>query len=227
VAGRRTAGGQRAGLSRAVVLDAAVGLADAEGLPKLSMRSLAGRLGVEAMSLYHHVAGKDELLDGMVDAVFAEIHLPRAGADWSEELRRRSVSGREAMLRHQWAIGLMDSRRSPGPQTLRHHDAVLGCLRAAGFSLDMAAHAFAVLDAHLYGFVVQELALPFREGDDLAPLAQDLATNLATDQLPHLAEFMVGHALQPGYSFGDEFGYGLDLILEGLARRQQADSDRP
>jgi len=122
--------------------------------------------------------------NGMVDAVFAEIHLPRAGADWAEELRRRSVSGREAMLRHPWAIGLMDARRSPGPQTLRHHDAVL--------------------DAHLYGFAVQELALPFREGDDLAPLAQDLATNLAMDQLPHLAEFMVGHALQPGYSFGDD-----------------------
>ena len=142
-------------LSRARVVDEAMTLADEAGLTALSMRALAGRLGVEAMSLYHHVAGKDALLDAMVDAVFGELHLPVVGGDWRAELRARSVSGRAVLLRHRWAVGLMDSRRTPGPENLRHHDAVLGCLAAQGFSLVAAGTAFALLDAHLSGFMQQ------------------------------------------------------------------------
>ncbi|MGL5861049.1 MAG: TetR/AcrR family transcriptional regulator, partial [Phycicoccus sp.] len=146
----------RAGLSRDRVVTAALALADDRGLPAASMRAVAARLGVEAMSLYHHVRGRDDLLDGMVDAVFAEIHRPTATGDWRGELRRRSVSGREALRRHPWAAGVMNSRRSPGPATIAHHDAVLGCLRTAGFDLPATGSAVALLDAHLYGFALQE-----------------------------------------------------------------------
>jgi AcrR family transcriptional regulator len=220
VVGSARPGSTRASLTRQGVLRAAVDLADREGIGSLTMRSLAKHLGVEAMSLYHHVANKEDILDGMVDVVFGEIHLPRVGADWVTELRLRSVSGRMVLARHRWAIGRMDSRSAPGPETLRHHDAVIGCLRAGGFSLPMAAHAFAVLDAHLYGFMVQELSLPFQNQDDLGELADRIIVGLPGDALPHLTEFAVKHALQPDYAFGDEFEYGLDLILEGLERRR-------
>jgi len=209
----------RPALTRERVLRAGVEIADAEGIGALSMRSLARRLGVEAMSLYHHVANKEQLLDGMVDLVFAEIHLPVVGNDWAEEMRLRSESGREVLTRHRWAVGLMDSRSAPGPATLRHHDAVLGCLRGAGFTVALAAHAFAVLDAHLYGFMVQELSLPFRGSADLHELADSILDGLPVDTLPHLTELIRDHALVPGYDFGDEFGYGVDLVLEGLGRR--------
>jgi AcrR family transcriptional regulator len=202
------------------VLEAAVELADRDGIAPLTMRSLAAHLGVEALSLYHHVSNKDDLLDGMVDLVFAEIYQPDAGGDWTTELRRRSESGREVLKRHRWAVGLMDSRSAPGPETLRHHDAVLGCLRAAGFSWPMAAHAFAVLDAHLYGFMVQETSLPFQGSEEVHELAEQIFGDLSPETLPHLVEFAVSHVLQPGYDFGEEFGFGLDLILDGLDRRR-------
>ncbi len=206
-------------LTRRQVLLAAVELADRDGLASLSMRSLARHVGVEAMSLYHHIANKEALLDGMVDIVFSEIHLPRNDRDWADEMRRRSNSGREALTRHRWAIGLMDSRSAPGPDTLRHHDAVLGCLRAGGFPVRLAAHAFAVLDAFLYGFMVQELSLPLPTGTDIAGLADQILASMPADSLPHLAELTREVVLQPGYAFGDEFGFGLELVLDGLARR--------
>jgi AcrR family transcriptional regulator len=206
-------------LTRRQVLLAAVELADRDGLASLSMRSLARHVGVEAMSLYHHVANKEALLDGMVDIVFSEMHLPRSDRDWADEMRQRSDSGREALTRHRWAIGLMDSRSAPGPDTLRHHDAVLGCLRAGGFPVRLAAHAFAVLDAYLYGFMVQELSLPFPTGTDIAGLADRILASMPADSLPHLAELTREVVLQPGYAFGDEFGFGLELVLDGLARR--------
>ena len=215
-------GRPRPGLTRHAVLAAAVGLADREGLAALSMRALARHLGVEAMSLYHHVANKEALLDGMVDAVFEEIHAPRAGADWREEMRLRHASAREALTRHRWAVGLMDSRSSPGLATLRHHDAVLGCLRAGGFSLPLAAHAFAILDAHLYGFLVQEVSLPFDDGTDMEEVAAEILGPMPVDGLPHLTEMAVEHVMQPGYAFSDEFGWGLELILDGLEQRRTA-----
>lgn len=209
-------------LSRDRVLEVAVTIADADGLPALSMRTVARQLGVEAMSLYHHVKNKEDLLDGMVDVVFGEIHTPVVGGDWAAEMRARSRSGRAVLKRHRWAVGLMDSRRGAGMQNLRHHDAVLGCLREGGFSIPLAGNAFALLDAHLYGFLVQELALPFEGEADLADLGEELFSGLPEGELPYLREFAVEHAMKPGYDFGDEFDVGLDLILDGLADRLQA-----
>ena len=206
----------RPALSRDRVVAEAMALADEQGLAALSMRALAGRLGVEAMSLYHHVAGKEALLDAMVDAVFGELHLPVVGGDWRAELRARSVSGRAVLLRHPWAVGLMDSRRTPGPENLRHHDAVLGCLAAQGFSLVAAGTAFALLDAHLYGFMQQEVSLPFESEADLAALGAEILGPEVRAAYPHFTAFAEGRAMQPGYSFGDEFEVTLDLVLGAL-----------
>jgi AcrR family transcriptional regulator len=205
-------------LSRERVLRAAVAFADGSGIGSLSMRKLGESLGVEAMSLYNHVPNKDALLDGMVDLVFGEIDLPASGADWRTAMRERAVSARRAMSRHPWAIGLMESRTSPGPATLRHHDAVIGSLREAGFSIEMAAHAFSVLDSYIYGFALQEATLPFDTPDQTADLAQMIMSQFPADEYPHLTELTVEHVLQPGYDYGDEFEFGLDLILDGLER---------
>ncbi len=214
----------RPALTRAAVVAAAVALADEEGLAALSMRAVARRLGVEAMSLYHHVANKDDLLDGMVDAVHEEFHTPVPGQDWAEEMRARSRSARQALKRHRWAVGLMDSRRTPGWASMAHHDAVLGCLLEAGFSLALTGHAFAVLDAHLYGFLVQEVSLPFDGGGaDLEEVAAGIMAALPEGTLPYFRRFTLEHALQPGYDFGDEFDVGLELVVEGLASRLAAE----
>ncbi len=213
----------RPSLSRTRVVDEAMHLADEEGLAALSMRALAGRLGVEAMSLYHHVAGKEALLDAMVDTVFGELHLPVIGGDWRAELRARSVSGRQVLLRHRWAVGLMDSRRSPGPESIRHHDAVLGCLAAQGFPLVAAGTAFALLDSHLYGFMAQEVSLPFEGEADLAALGAEILGPEVRATYPHFTAFAEGRALQPGYSFGNEFEVTLDLVLGALDRLRTAE----
>jgi AcrR family transcriptional regulator len=208
----------RPGLSRDRVLEAAVDHADAHGLGTLSMRKLGEILGVEAMSLYHHVANKDALLDGMVDIVFGEIDVPTDAPDWKAAMRRRGVSARAVLSRHPWAIALMESRTSPGPATLRHHDTVIGVLRAGGFPVALAAHAFAVLDAFTYGFALQEATLPFDGGQATAEVTQNIMGDMAPGAYPHLTELAVEHVLQPGYDFGDEHAYGLDLILDGLER---------
>jgi AcrR family transcriptional regulator len=205
-------------LNRQRVLGAAVALADRGGVRSLSMRKLAHELGVEAMSLYHHVANKDDILDGIVDVVFSEIELPSGDADWRAAMRQRAISAREALLRHPWATGLMESRSTPGPATLRHHDAVLGILRTAGFSVELAAHAFSVLDSYIYGFALQEANLPFDTPEETAEVAQAIMAELPADQYPHLTEMTVEHVLQPGYDYGNEFLFGLDLILDGLDR---------
>src|SRR2546423_10676582 len=150
----------RTPLNRERVLQTALAFADEQGLGSLSMRKLGEAVGVEAMSLYNHVANKSELLDGMVDLVFGEIGLPPSGTKWKAAMRQRAISARQVLSRRRWAIGLMESRRSPGPATLRHHDAVIGCFREAGFSIAMAAHAFSLLDSYIYGFALQEAGLP-------------------------------------------------------------------
>jgi AcrR family transcriptional regulator len=204
-------------LSRERVLSVAVGIADTGGIGSLTIRSLAKELGVQPMSVYHHVANKDEILDGIVDLVFGEIALPTAGGDWRGELERRSRSARQVLRVHSWAIALMESRRSPGPANLTHHDAVLGALRAGGFSLELTAHAYAVLDAFVYGFALQEASLPFEGADSAADVAGPMMEAFAEGQYPHLVEFATEHALQPGYDFGDEFEFGLALVLDGLS----------
>ena len=210
--------GARTPLSRERVLRTAVAFADERGVASLSMRRLGEALGVEAMSLYNHVANKDELLDGMVDLVFGEIDLPSDGTDWKTAMRQRAVSARQVLSRHRWAIGLMESRTAPGPATLRHHDAVIGSLREAGFSIAMAAPAFSVLDSHIYGFALQEASLPFDTAEETAEVAQMIVQQLSPDEYPHLIELTVEHVLQPGYDYGSEYDFGLDLILDGLER---------
>ena len=209
---------QRIPLTRERVLHAAVALADESGSESLSMRKLGEAVGVEAMSLYHHVANKDDLLDGMIDVVFGEIELPSDCGDWMVAMRRRALSARRVLARHGWAIRFMESRTSPGPATLRHHDAVLGCLRNAGFSVPLAAHAFSVLDSYIYGFALQERSLPFDTPQLTAEVAQETLARFPVDEYPHLAELTAEHVLQPGYDYGNEFAFGLDLILGGLER---------
>jgi len=170
------------------------------------------------MSLYHHVVNKDAILDGIVDVVFAEIELPAAEAGWREAMRRRAISVREALRRHPWATGLMESRPTPGPANLRHHDAVLGVLRGAGFPLELAAHAYALLDSYIYGFALQESSLPFQTPEETAEVARSIMAEYAAADYPHLTEIAVDHVLQPGYDFGNEYLFGLDLILDGLER---------
>ncbi len=206
----------RVPLSRQRALLAAIAIADTEGIDALTMRRLAQDLSVEAMSLYHHVANKHDILDGMVDMVFGEIELPSDGTDWKMAMRQRATSLRAALTRHPWAISIMESRTSPGPATLRHHDTVIGCCRTAGFSIEMTAHAFSLIDSYIYGFVLQQVNLPFDETDDLAELVESMMPELASDSYPHLTELTTEYILRPGYNYGNEFDYGLGLILDGL-----------
>lgn len=208
----------RAPLSREGVLRAAVALADKSGIASLTMRRLGEAVGVEAMSLYNHVANKDDLLDGMIDVVFGEIDLPPDDTDWKTAMRQRGISVREVLSRHRWAIGLMESRTTPGPANLRHHDAVIGSLRNAGFSIELAAHAYSALDSYIYGFAMQEPSLPFDTPQQAAEVAQAIMAQLPAGEYPHLTELTTQHVLKPGYDYANEFEYGLDLILDGLER---------
>ncbi len=205
----------RTPLSRERVLRTGLALADEHGLEWLSMRKLGNALGVEAMSLYHHVANRDDLLDGMIDLVFAEIEIP-SDVDWKTAMRARGVSVREVLGRHRWANGLMESRSAPGPANLRHHDDVIACLRRAGFPIALVAHAYAALDSYIYGFAMSDRALPFESPEQIAELAQAILARFPVDEYPHLAELTFEHVLKPGYDYGKEFAFGLDLLLDGL-----------
>jgi len=216
-------------LSKERVLHAAVALAAREGMESLTMRKLADELGAGAMSLYHYVPNKEELLDGMVDIVFSEIELPSTDVEWRTAMRRRAISTREVLNRHRWAVGLMESRTTPGPASLRLHNAVLGCLREAGFSIEMAIHAYSVQDAYIYGFALQEKSLPFESAEESAAVAEEQVLEFAelaeerqfaalAEEFPYLAEVVAGHVAKVGYDFAAEFEYGLDLILDTLER---------
>lgn len=217
------------------MLAAAIELADRDGFEALTMRKLADELGVGAMSLYHHVPNKDELLDGMIEIVFGEIESPEVGGDWKAGMRRRAVSGREALARHRWANGLMESRVRPGPESLRVHNDVLGCLREAGFSIEMAIHANSVLDSYIYGFALQEASVPFDSPDEVSDVIDQQVRHAEADQdmagfaaaFPYLHEVVVGHVAQTGFDFGPEFVFGLELILDALERRLDEDSRQP
>ena len=180
------------------------------------MRRLGSELSVEAMSLYKHVAGKEDILDGIVDLVIGEIEIPNQGSDWKEAMRRRAMSGREVLRRHSWAIGLLESRGTKGPAALRYLNAILESLRSAGFSVQDAAHAFWLLDSYVYGHVIQETSMPSapeRTPDSTGSvLGQD-----TINEYPRLVE-MGEHAQRSGFSFDAEFEFGLDLILDALGR---------
>ena len=205
-----------AGLSKQRVVVEAVRLADREGGAGLSMRRLAVELGAGAMSLYHYVASKDELLDAMIDVVFEEIELPPEETDWQSAMRSRSISARQVLARHPWAIGLMESRTSPGPANLRHREAVTACLRRAGFSVVMATHANWLLDSYLYGFALQEASLPFDTPAEFADMAEDVyLPQLPPDAFPYLNEAAAA-LLAADYNPAEEFIFGLDLVLAAL-----------
>lgn len=204
-------------LSPERVVDAASRVADAAGLAGVSMRSVGRELGVEAMSLYHHVASKDALLDGLADWIFVRIETPTAGRPWRPQMEARAHSARAVLAAHPWGLGLIESRRTPGPANLRHHDAVLGCLRAAGFPVVLAAHAFSVLDAYVYGFVLTEVNLPFQPGEAAEDFVDGLGLVMA--EHPHLAEMVAEQVVGRDYAYGDEFDYGLALVLDGLEAR--------
>jgi AcrR family transcriptional regulator len=218
-------------LNRERVLETAVALAQRDGLESLTMRRLADELSVGVMTLYHYVPNKEQLLDGMVDIVFGEIELPTTDVDWKTALRRRAHSTREALNRHRWAVGLMESRTTPGPNSLRLHDAVLGCLREAGFSIDATVQAYSVQDAYIYGFALQEKTVPFETAEEAAALAQAQYKNYdeleaerqlgeLAQEYPYLAEVVAGHVAKVGYDFASGFEYGLDLILDALEPRR-------
>ncbi len=224
----------RVALSRERVVDAAIALADASGsLESLTMRRLGDELGTSAMALYYHVPNKEVLVDAMIDVVFGEIALPTTDVDWRTAMRRRAHSTREALNRHRWAVGHMEGRKTPGPASLRLHDAVLGCLREAGFSIEATVYAYSVQDAYIYGFALQERSLPFDDAEGGAAVAeaqyQEYDALEAERQLgelaqafPYLAEVVVGHVAKVGYDFGAAFEDGLELILDALEQRRAA-----
>jgi AcrR family transcriptional regulator len=224
----------RAPLSNERVLHAAVALAARDGIDSLTMRKLGDELGVGAMSLYYYVPNKEQLIDGMVDIVFGEIEPPTTDVDWKTAMRRRAISTREALNRHRWAVGLMESRRNPGPASFRVHNAVLGYLREGGFSIEMTIQAYSVLDAYIYGFALQEKTVPFEDAEGAAAVAEEQVREFETqaeeqpaalaDEFPYLAEVVAGHVAKVGYDFTEAFEYGLDLILDALEQRRAAAS---
>ena len=208
----------RAPLTRGRVLSAALSHADTVGLDGLSMRGLAGILGVAPMALYRHVANREDLIDAMIDVVFGEVVLPAGGADWRTAMRERGLSMRDVLTRHRWAIGLMESRRHPGPANLRHHDAVIGKLRSAGFDVAMVAHAYSLLDSYIYGFAMTQIRIPFETPAEMTAMAEDMFEPFAVNEYPNLAEFVNEHVLKPGYQYVDEYEYGLDRVLDAIER---------
>ena len=206
--------GRRPRVSRGQVLDAALELADDGGLAAVTMASVGARLGVEAMSLYRHIGNKEEMLDGLVDRVFAEIDVPADARDWREALRRRAVSAHAALRRHPWAIGLMESRSQPGPATLGHHDAMVAILLRAGFDGRGATRVYNLLDSYIYGFALQEATLPFSSPEEMASMSEQMLVAVA-DAYPHLATVQ-RELVGSGFDYADEFEAGLDIILGAL-----------
>lgn len=196
-------------------------MADKDGIDAVTMRNLGQAVGVEAMSLYNHVANKEEILDGLVDIVFGELNFDCAGRDWKTAMRERARSMLAALSRHRWAIGLMESRTRPLPASMRHHESVLECLRRAGFSVEMAAHAYSALDSYIYGFALNQQSLPFDTGEQAAQAAGEILAQMQAPEFPRMAEIAREYVLKPGYSYANEFEFGLELILDSLERQHQ------
>ena len=222
----RETNGTRPPLNAERILDGAMALADEIGIDSFTIRKLADALGTKPMTIYHHLPSKDAIIDGMVDRVFAEIERPPTDLHWKAAMRRRCVSARAVLARHPWATPLMESRTSPGAETLGHHDAVLGCLRRGGLSLEMTAHAYALIDSYLYGFALQEASLPATGGAEMADLAGSVMEPVPDGRYPHLSEFTTEYVLRPGYDFSAQFEYGLDLLLDALEGRVSQEPPR-
>lgn len=209
----------RSPLDRDLIVGTAIDIADRIGIDGLSMRKLAGELGVEAMSLYYHVPNKDVLLDLMVDRIIREIGLPSLDDPWKPAMRARAVSAHEVFQAHPWAIGITDSRTTRDIESLRYYDTMVGCLLRAGFSLPMAGHALSAIDAYVYGFNIQQLNLPLDDTDQVGDVSEALLAQMPPDEFPHLTRMILDHVMQPGYDYAAEFEWGLDLVLDGLEQR--------
>lgn len=209
-------GERRTPLTPERLVAGAIAVADAGGLGALTIRSLAEALGVKPMSIYHHMANKDAILAAMIDAVFDEIALPPQDADWRTAVKERSLSVRDVVGRHPWAIALMDSRPNPGPATLRHHDAVIASFRRGGFAIEDVAHAYSLVDSYTYGFAVQEAAMPL-DPEDGSEAAEGFLDALDVPAYPNLA-LLAEAAARHGYDPDKEFEFGLELVLDSLAR---------
>lgn len=203
-------------MSKSRVIERAIKLADDIGVDALTIRKLATALDVKPMTIYYYVPSKEAIINGMVDQVFSEIDVPSPDQNWKNAIRQRSTSARKVLASHPWSVPLMESRRSPGPATLKHHNAVIACLRNGGFSVELTAHAYALLDAFIYGFAMQEANLPATTGDDMQELVEHVVESMPMDDYPYLMELTNEHILQPGYDFSNEFEFGLNLILHGL-----------
>lgn len=207
---------RREPLTRERILRTAIRVADEEGLEALSMRRLAQEVGVEAMSLYHHVASKDDVLDGIADLVVGEIVVPEIGADWKAAMRKRATSAHEVFLRHPWAALLIGSRINVGPAMLRYVNATLGCLREAGFSWELADRAWNAIDSHVYGFTLQELNFPL-EPSEYATAAKMGLPRLPAEQYPYMRA-LTELVIEGKHRGVQDFQLGLDLLLDGLER---------
>lgn len=210
---------KRPGLSKERIIDAAVRVADRGGLAQVSMRNVGKELGVEAMSLYHHLPGKEPLLDALVEWIFAQIEVPPPRTPWRAAMVCRATSARTVLSDHPWALGLIESRRNPGPSLLRHHEGVLACLRGNGFSVELAAHAFSALDAYIYGFVLTEANLPFQASEDAEAVVAEIQAFIPPSDYPHMTELIRTQVIGKNYCYGNEFGFGLALILDSLERQ--------
>jgi len=210
-------------LSRERILSAAIALADEGGIEGLSMRKLGQELGVEAMSLYNHVANKDDIGDGIVEMVLAEIEEPSAEGDWKTEIRRTAISSHEAFLRHRWACSLMMHRPKASPVRMRWMEAVLRTLREAGFSADMTHHAYHALDSHITGFTLWQVNMPFETKAELVDLAEVFLREIPADEYPYVIEHAEQHLAPSSPDGATEFEFGLDLILDGLERLRDTD----
>jgi AcrR family transcriptional regulator len=211
---------RRRPLSRDRVLRAAIRLADDGGLEAVSMRKIGQALRVEAMSLYKHVADKDDILDGIADLVTGDFEVPSADVDWKSAIRRSAISAHQVLLRHPWASGLIESRASVGPARLRYLDAVIGVLSGAGFAMPMVLGSIMTLDSYTYGFALQEVAWPF-DMDSVPEEAATLARGLPAGDYPNVIAMAEMVSTAPG-GVPVDFEFGLDLILDGLERSRDA-----
>lgn len=218
---KRAAEVTRLPLSRDRVVRAAITLADEGGIESLTMRRLGQELGVEAMSLYNHVANKEDMLASILDAVVTEFDLPADTGDWKVAMRSAALSANEVLLRHPWAPGLLLSRLHDGPARLRYMDSLLGCFRKAGFSAKKTHHAYHVLDGHIVGYTLQQVNFPIPD-EDLKDAGTNFLEELPADEFPHLVEHVRGH-IEGHYEGESGFVFGLDLILEGLERLRESE----
>ncbi|RIK09805.1 MAG: TetR family transcriptional regulator [Acidobacteria bacterium] len=221
---KNRAGQSRLPVTRERILRAAIAVADEHGLAAVTMRRLGSELGVEAMSLYKHVANKDAILDGIAELVIGEIEVPGGEAGWMEAMRRRARSAREVLTRHSWAVGLMESRATMAVAVEGYVDSVLGILRSGGFSIEDAAHAFWLLDNYVYGHVIHEASVARGNTERATGPASTAGGEVASGDHSHLRE-VKEYAQDFEFSMDGEFEFGLDLILNALNQRLQLPSE--